>query len=161
MVRGMTRSDVWQDEQVLWRLVVRDKTHLYVCYDLFLYVTWLMYVCDLTHSYVRCDLLICAIWPIHTCDMTHPHVLYDTQVHTCRSTLSYAWHDVLSVLDGYCSTVQGLLDWFEVDLGFTELSFIQIDLCVLCVSVLYSHVSLSSCHFWTFCTASSARWECL
>ena len=33
--------------------------------------------------------------------------------------------------DGYCSTVQGLLDWFEVDLGFTELSFIQIDLCVL------------------------------
>jgi len=33
----------------------------------------------------------------------------------------------LSFLDGYCSTVQGLLDWFEVDLGFTELSFIQID----------------------------------
>ena len=31
-------------------------------------------------------------------------------------------------VDGYCSTVQGLLDWFEVDLGFTELSFIQIDL---------------------------------
>jgi len=36
-------------------------------------------------------------------------------------------------LDGYCSTVQGLLDWFEIDLGFTELLFIQIDLCVLCV----------------------------
>ena len=48
-------------------------------------------------------------------------------------------------LDGYCSTVQGLLDWFEVDLGFTELSFIQIDLCVLCAFVLYSRVSLSSC----------------
>ena len=31
-------------------------------------------------------------------------------------------------LDGYCSTVQGLLNWFEVDLGFTELLFIQIDL---------------------------------
>ena len=31
------------------------------------------------------------------------------------------------VLDGYCSTVQGLLDWFEVDLGFTELLFSQID----------------------------------
>jgi len=56
--------------------------------------------------------------------------------------------------DGYCSTVQGLLDWFEVDLGFTELSFIQIDLCVLCVFVLYSRVSLSSCPFCTFCTAS-------
>jgi len=33
-------------------------------------------------------------------------------------------------LDEYCSTVQGWLDWFEVDLGFTELLFIQIDLCV-------------------------------
>ena len=30
-------------------------------------------------------------------------------------------------LDGYCSTVQDLLDWFEVDLGFTEHLFIQID----------------------------------
>jgi len=50
-------------------------------------------------------------------------------------------------LDGYCSTVQGLLDWFEVDLGFTELSFTQIDLCVLCGFVLYSRVSLSSCPF--------------
>jgi len=50
-----------------------------------------------------------------------------------------------SFLDGYCITVQGLLDWFEVDLGFTELLFIQIDLCVMCVFVLYSPVSLSSC----------------
>ena len=76
--------------------------------------------------------------------------------------------DIISVtkyarlfFDGYCSTVQGLLDWFEVDLGFTELSFIQIDLCVLCVFFLYSRVSLSSVPFWTFCTASPARWECL
>ena len=37
---------------------------------------------------------------------------------------------LLIILDGYCSTLQGLLDWFEVDLEFTELSFIQIDLCV-------------------------------
>jgi len=37
--------------------------------------------------------------------------------------------------DGYCSTVQGLLDWFEVDLGFTELSFIQ----ELIVSTLCHH----------------------
>jgi len=34
----------------------------------------------------------------------------------------------VTVLDGYCSPVQGLLDWFEVDLGFTELLFIHIDL---------------------------------
>ena len=49
--------------------------------------------------------------------------------------------------DGYCSTVQGLLDWFEVDLGFTEHLFIQIDLCVIFVFALYSRVSLSSCPF--------------
>jgi len=52
-----------------------------------------------------------------------------------------------TVLDGYCSTVQGLLDWFEVDLGFTELLFIQVDWCVTGVFVLYSRVSLSSCPF--------------
>ena len=35
-------------------------------------------------------------------------------------------------LDGYCSTVQGLLDWFEVDLGFPELVFFRL-ICVLSV----------------------------
>ena len=39
-------------------------------------------------------------------------------------------------LDGYCSTAQGLLDWFEIDLGFTKFLFIQTDLCILCVFVL-------------------------
>jgi len=34
--------------------------------------------------------------------------------------------NIFFFFDGYCSTVQGLLDWFEVDLGFTKLSFIQI-----------------------------------
>jgi len=29
-----------------------------------------------------------------------------------------AWAHI-TFFDGYCSTVQGLLDWFEVDLGFT------------------------------------------
>jgi len=48
----------------------------------------------------------------------------------------------LGFLDGYCSTVQGLPDWFEVDLGFTKLSSIQTDLCVLCVFVFLSAVGL-------------------
>jgi len=30
-----------------------------------------------------------------------------------------------SFVDGYCSTLQGVLDWFEVDLGFTELLFVM------------------------------------
>jgi len=92
------------------------------------------YICMLIYMYI--SLCIHAYIPIH--------------IYVC-----------IFFFDGYCCTVQGLLDWFEVDLGFTELSFIQIDLCVLCVFVLYSRVSLSSCPFWTFCTASPARWECL
>ena len=80
----------------------------------------------------------------------------------CRIyTIERALYSTQTVLDGYCSPLQAVLDCFEVDLGFTELSFIQIDLCVLCDFVLYSRVSLSSCPFLEFCTASPARWECL
>ena len=57
------------------------------------------------------------------------------------------WPRHVTCLDGYSSTVQGLLDWFEVDLGFTKLWFIQIDLCVMCLFNLYSPPSLSSCLF--------------
>jgi len=44
-----------------------------------------------------------------------------------RSGRDYAnyYYSYFFFFDGYCSTVQGLLDWFEVDLGFTEFSFIQ------------------------------------
>ena len=66
----------------------------------------------------------------------------------CYSTSTVSSHSVSSCFDGYCSTVQGWLDWCEVDLGFAELSFIQIGLCVPCVFVLYSPVSLSSCPFF-------------
>ena len=70
-----------------------------------------------------------------------------------RGTLSNAF------LDGPYSTVQGLMDWWEVDLGFigfTELFFffIQIDLCTVLFSVS-SPMSpmLSPCsprvHSWT------------
>jgi len=68
--------------------------------------------------------------------------------HSFKSLLLYltaSRYPLPPFLDGYCSTVQGLLDWFEVDLGFTEFLFIQIDLCVMCVFVVYSPVSLSSC----------------
>jgi len=34
--------------------------------------------------------------------------------------------------DGYCSTVQGLLVWFEVDLGFPALVLFRL-ICVFCV----------------------------
>ena len=53
-------------------------------------------------------------------------------------------------LDGDCSTVQGLLDWFEVDVGFTELLFIQIGLCVVCVFVRMSRVHLQTDQIWMY-----------
>ena len=49
-----------------------------------------------------------------------PHTR-STSVNTYISPL-YLW-PLIFFFNGYCSTVQGLLDWFEVDLGFTELSF--------------------------------------
>ena len=56
------------------------------------------------------------------------------ELHVCRHFIWTTWR--IPFCDGYCSTVQGLLDWFEVDLGFTELLFIQID---LYVSVVISY----------------------
>ena len=39
---------------------------------------------------------------------------------TSRYRVSVGSHNTShSFFDGYCSTVQGLLDWFEVDLGLT------------------------------------------
>ena len=50
---------------------------------------------------------------------------------TCVCHLDTVCQCSAAFLDGYCSTVQGLLDWFEGDVGFTELLFIQIGLCVM------------------------------
>jgi len=50
-------------------------------------------------------------------------------------------------LDGYCATVQGLLDWFEVDLIFTKLRFFRLIflLSVFCVSYVTSRSPLVLC----------------
>ena len=62
-------------------------------------------------------------------------------------------------LDGYCSTVQGLLDWFEEDLGFTKLLFIQIDSCVLCAFVLKCN-ALDKCNALSWqCNAVQCTWQ--
>jgi len=79
---------------------------------------------------------------------THCTTPCNTYRNAHGSTSTVSSHSVSSCLDGYCSTVQGLLDWCEVDLGFAELLFIQTDLRVLCDCVLYSPVSLSSCPFF-------------
>jgi len=67
----------------------------------------------------------------HTCASSHLHerkrvlrnigvVLYPTtQSHVHHASFTDVAHTPYILFDGYCSTVQGLLDWFEVDLGFT------------------------------------------
>jgi len=55
--------------------------------------------------------------------------------------------------DGYCSTVQGLLDWFEVDLGFTW-AFIYSNRFVCSVCFLFS----SDSHMKSGSTAPVFRW---
>jgi len=66
-------------------------------------------------------------------------------------------------LDGYCSTVQGLLDWFEVDFGFTrafichvvgafvclvtsrQFRFVHVCCVHVCVCVLFVCVCVCAC----------------
>ena len=45
-----------------------------------------------------------------------------TNVYIYTYIYTYIHTYMHTFLDVYCSTVQDLLDWFEVDLGFTELS---------------------------------------
>ena len=51
----------------------------------------------------------------------------------------------LAFLDGYCSIVQGLLDWFEVDLGFPELFLGATTHRIVSAGLDSSHCERSSC----------------
>ena len=61
--------------------------------------------------------------------------------------------------DGYCKHCTGFVDWFEVDLGFTELLFIQIGLCDLCVlGVILRFCVIPSVIGCTYITNTYIRW---
>jgi len=96
------------------------------------------HVCHICVPCVACAMIHLSRWVLQHCTEFASMLQY---VAVCCSVLQ-------CIVDGYCSTVRSLLDWFEVDLGFTELLCIQIDLCVMCVVVLHSRVSLSSCPFF-------------
>jgi len=59
-------------------------------------------------------------------EWVHIISLCDSSIYPFMTRLYVCNTHIFIFFDGYCSTVQGLLDWFEVDLGFTELSFICI-----------------------------------
>jgi len=58
---------------------------------------------------------------------------------------------------GFCSTVHGLLDWFQIDGWFPEHIYHQINLCAVLLSVCYPLLSLSSCPYSVSDTACPAR----
>jgi len=105
-----------------------------------------------------CCVLQCAIL---CCSVSSSRAQLDTFTELPTPTFAvYPVHELAAFLDGYCSTVQGMLDWFEVDLGFIEHLFRLI--CVFCVFLFSTPASHSPLVlFGTFCTASPARWECL
>ena len=92
--------------------------HMY----LFTYV--FVYICICWHMYLFHDSNTIFVFVSRLCVLS---------MYLCRDP-------GCTFLDGYRSTVQGLLDWFEVDLEFTELLFIQIDLCALYVFVSWPRV---------------------
>jgi len=80
-------------------------------------------------SHIKDDSLLPS--KIVSTHLTHPNVcVWARGMQTARHPLirhsnlcmsAKATECARACLDGYCSTVQDLLDWFEVDLGFTEL----------------------------------------
>jgi len=122
---------------VLKRFAVFDS-----CSSLQVCVTRFLNMYCLNHSHVPLLWVLCHLtefarlgWDTFRCS---PSFLIQ-RVICVLSVLVISIH-MYSFLDGYCSAVQGLLDWFEVDLGFTELLFIQIDLRIVCFDDLHSYV---------------------
>jgi len=78
---------------------------------------------SLAHRHLSRD--ACCTRPLISCPLAHRQVSASLLLSlslplTLSLVLSFLPH-AATFLDGYCSTVQDLLDWFEVDLGFTKL----------------------------------------
>jgi len=108
--------------------------HIYLMCVLHSYVTWLI---QMWHNSFNADSLeeqhLCATMSINIAflvgfDVTCGYVTSHTNKSSQTSTtwfIQFRLTWVRYVLDRYCRTVQGVLDWFEVDLGFTRLLFFQ------------------------------------
>jgi len=90
-----------------------------------------VYVCLCVRDCVRVYVCICVYTHIrrdrgtYSCIRQSDICVY-THIYTCMCVYKHVF------LEGYCSTVQGLLGWFEVDLGFTSFRLFRL-ICVFCV----------------------------
>ena len=81
---------------------------------------------------VYCSVLQCvALWSDWNC-----YLYFEWISGFCWWVLQHCF------LDKYCSTVQGLLDWFEVDLGFPSFHLFK-SICVFCVFLFSTPASHS------------------
>jgi len=127
---------------------------------------------------VCCNVLQCALYVSNVSyhDVSSKYIFISIYIYICIYIYINIYIHLCAVVyhntfvDGYCSTVHVLLDWFEVDLGFTKLGSFTL-ICLQSVFfVAYALLSRSSRNtlqhtlqhpLWTSCSASPARWECL
>jgi len=117
--------------------------HLWHLHNPFSFMTF-------TKPIYKCD--VCNMWhDSFNCDVvSHLHNPFTNVTFTRVMWLISICHPTcVTCVDGHCSTVQGLLDWFEVDLGFSELLFVSI--ChPICVTWFIDRdmIHLSNCKLW-------------
>jgi len=129
--------------------------YMYICIYVYIYIY--MYIYIYIYRYTYCNTNKHTVIQVHVFAIRASAFCGGRKIERslCVATCGYR---AFSFFDGCCSTVQGLLDWFEVDLGFTELSFIQIDLCVLCVATCGCYRAFSRVFFVCCNTGQSFLW---
>ena len=111
-----------------------------------------MYVCIHICMNVRMFAfpLFCFAGAAHELTQIYVSLMF-AWIHVCICTFPLVY---FAFLDGYCSAVQGLLDWFEVDLGFTKLCLFRF----ICVLYVYtSHRVFRRCCSRTLLSAVTTK----
>jgi len=104
---------VWTD-CALWNgvhMYAYMYIHLYICIYLYIYKRIFTYSHVCMYAYMHMYTYKPTV-PLHTelCAWNHMYTFF----------LFFYMYMYIYIYNGYCSTVQGLLDWFEGDLGFTR-----------------------------------------
>ena len=120
-------------------LYIYSFIHLYIYTFIHLYIYTFIHFTHL-YIYTFIHLYIYAFIHLYIYTFTSEHD--DGGPANDRISTVHPKRYVACFFDGYCSTVQGLLDCFEVDLGFTELSFTSQEVCSLSDSNEFMYVCM-------------------